>query len=150
MTEQKQASIKKELERYQLSYRKDGEPIVVRRFGKKNVFFLKAEKEIDFMVPDEKLAIQVSYSINDQTTKDREVPPLVKYSKAHEDYNCLLITYDDEGTEEGIPVVPVWKLLMDGGLQGRCGTHFMLERSTCQTCCYGAQKVGAENDGGDF
>ena len=27
--------------------------------------------------------------------------------KAHEDYNCLLITYDDEGTEEGIPVVPV-------------------------------------------
>lgn len=113
MTEQKQASIKKELERYQLSYRKDGEPIVVRRFGNKNVFFLNAEKEIDFMVPDEKLAIQVSYSINDQTTKDREVPPLVKYSKVHEDYNCLLITYDDEGTEEGIPVVPVWKLLMD-------------------------------------
>lgn len=109
MTEQKQASIKKELERYQLSYRKDGEPIVVRRFGKKNVFFLNAEKEIDFMVPHEKLAIQVSYSINDQTTKDREEPPLVKYSKSHEDWKCLLITYDEEGTEEEIPVVPVWK-----------------------------------------
>ena len=25
---------------------------------------------------------------------------------------CLLITYDEEGTEEGIPVVPVWKWLM--------------------------------------
>ena len=114
MTEQKQASIKKELERYQLSYRKDGEPIVVRRFGKKNVFFLNAEKEIDFMVPDERLAIQVSYSIKDVTTYNKAVPPLAKYAKAHADWKCLLITYDEEGTEEGIPVVPVWKWLMGG------------------------------------
>ena len=85
-----------------------------RRFGKKNVFFLNAEKEIDFIVPDEKLAIQVSYSIKDETTYNREVPPLVKYAKAHEDWKCLLITYDEEGTEEGIPVVPVWKWLMEG------------------------------------
>ena len=84
-----------------------------RRFGKKNVYFLNAEKEIDFIVPDEKLAIQVSYSIKDETTYNREVPPLVKYAKAHEDRNCLLITYDEEGTEEGIPVVPVWKWLTE-------------------------------------
>ena len=84
-----------------------------RRFGKKNVFFLNAEKEIDFIVPDEKLAIQVSYSIMDETTYNREVPPLVKYAKTHEDWKCLLITYDVEGTEEGIPVVPVWKWLME-------------------------------------
>jgi predicted AAA+ superfamily ATPase len=82
-----------------------------RRFGKKNVYFLNAEKEIDFIVPDEKLAIQVSYSIKDETTYNREVSPLVKYAKAHEDWKCLLITYDEEGTEEGIPVVPVWKWL---------------------------------------
>ena len=84
-----------------------------RRFGKKNVFFLNAEKEIDFIVPDEKLAIQVSYSIKDATTYNREVPPLVKYAKAHQDWKCLLITYDEEGTEEGIPVVSVWKWLME-------------------------------------
>ena len=83
-----------------------------RRFGKENVFFLNAEKEIDFIVPDEKLAIQVSYSIKDETTYNREVPPLAKYAKAHEDWKCLLITYDEEGTEEGIPVVPAWKWLM--------------------------------------
>ena len=35
------------------------------------------------------------------------------YAKAHEDWKCLLITYDEEGTEEGIPVVPVWKWLME-------------------------------------
>ncbi|MBR6104906.1 MAG: ATP-binding protein, partial [Paludibacteraceae bacterium] len=84
-----------------------------RQFGKKNVFFLNAEKEIDFIVPDEKLAIQVSYSIKDGATYNREVPPLVKYTKAHEDWKCLLITYDEEGIEEGIPVVPVWKWLME-------------------------------------
>ncbi len=84
-----------------------------RRFGKENVFFLKAEKEIVFMVPDEKLAIQVSYSIKDETTYNMEVPPLAKYAKAHEDWKCLLITYDEEAMEEGIPVVPVWKWLME-------------------------------------
>jgi predicted AAA+ superfamily ATPase len=83
-----------------------------RRFGKKNVFFLNAEKEIDFIVPDERLAIQVSYSIKDVTTYNREVPPLVKYAKAHADWKCLLITYDEEGMEEGISVVPVWKWLV--------------------------------------
>ena len=84
-----------------------------RRFGKKNVFFLNAEKEIDFIVPDEKLAIQVSYSIKDATTYNREVPPLVKYAKAHQDWKCLLITYDEEGMEDGMPVVSVWKWLME-------------------------------------
>ena len=84
-----------------------------RRYGQENVYYLNAEKEIDFIVPDKKLAIQVSYSIKEETTYNREVPPLVKYAKAHEDWKCLLITYDEEGTEEGIPVVPVWKWLTE-------------------------------------
>lgn len=84
-----------------------------RRYGKENVYYLNAEKEIDFIVPDKKLAIQVSYSIKEETTYNREVPPLVKYTKAHEDWKCLLITYDEEGTEGGIPVVPVWKWFME-------------------------------------
>ena len=44
--------------------------------------------------------------------RNREVPPLVKYAKAHVDWKCLLITSDEEGTEEGIPVVPVWTWVM--------------------------------------
>ena len=52
--------------------------------------------------------------IKDETTYNREVPPLAKYAKAHNDWKCLLITYDEEGTEEGIPVVPAWKWLMEG------------------------------------
>ena len=84
-----------------------------RRYGKENVYYLNADKEIDFIVPDEKLAIQVSYSITEETTYNREVPPLVKYAKAHEDWKCLLITYDEEDTKDGILVVPVWKWLTE-------------------------------------
>ncbi len=83
-----------------------------RRFGKKNVYYLNVEKEIDFIVPDKRLAIQVAYSIKEDNTYNREVSPLAKYAKTHEDWKCLLITYDEEGTEEDIPVVPVWKWLM--------------------------------------
>lgn len=86
-----------------------------RRYGKENVYFLNAEKEIDFIVPDEKLAIQVSYSIKDEATRNREVSPLVKYAKGHQDWKCLLITYDEESMEEGISVIPVWKWLLIGG-----------------------------------
>lgn len=46
-----------------------------RRYGKDNVFYLNVDKEIDFLVPDAKLAIQASYSIREQSTKDREIPP---------------------------------------------------------------------------
>ena len=86
---------------------------VCRRFGKENVFYLNAEREIDFIVPDERLARQVSYSVREDATYSREVSPLVKYAKAHQDWRCLLITYDEEGVEEGIPVVPVWKWLTE-------------------------------------
>lgn len=84
-----------------------------RRYGKENVYYLSAEKEIDFMVPDEKIAIQVSYSIKDQTTWEREISPLVKYAKAHPGWKCLVITYDEEITEDDISVVPVWKWLLE-------------------------------------
>ncbi|MBR1940753.1 MAG: ATP-binding protein [Bacteroidaceae bacterium] len=83
-----------------------------RKYGKENVFYLNSEKEIDFVVPEEKLAIQVSYSIKDYATWEREVPPLMKYAKAHPDWKCLLITYDEESTEEGISTIPIWKWLL--------------------------------------
>ena len=83
-----------------------------RRYGKTNVLYLNVDKEIDFIVPERKMAIQVSYSIADQVTRDREMQPLVKYAKAHRDWNCMLITYDEEGVEQGVPVVPVWKWLL--------------------------------------
>lgn len=83
-----------------------------RKYGKDNVYYLNTDKEIDFLVPEERLAVQVSYSIKEHSTWEREVPPLQKYAKSHPDWKCLLITYDEEGTEEGITIEPVWKWLL--------------------------------------
>ena len=55
----------------------------------------------------------MSYNIREETTYNREMLPLVKYAKAHEGWKCLLITYDEEGTEVGRPVVPMLKWLME-------------------------------------
>ena len=83
-----------------------------RRYGKENVSYMNADKEIDFIVSNEKLAIQVSYSINNDTTKNREIVPLAKYQKEHSDWQSIVITYDEEGDEGNIPIIPVWKWLL--------------------------------------
>jgi len=36
------------------------------------------------------------------------------YAKKHKEWKCLLITYDEEGMEEGIEVLLIWKWLMEG------------------------------------
>ena len=46
-----------------------------------------------------KLAIQMPYSIKNDTTQNR-------------DEKCLLMTYDDKSTEEGVSMLLVWKWLM--------------------------------------
>ena len=84
-----------------------------RRYGKENVYYLNAEREIDFIIPEEKLAIQVSYSIKEEATQNREVIPLINYAKTHQDWKCLIITYDEESMEEGVCIIPVWKWLLE-------------------------------------
>lgn len=85
-----------------------------RRYGRDNVFYLNTDREIDFLVPEAKLAVQVSYSIREETTRNREVEPLVKYGKTHPDWRCLLITYDEEeALEPFVSVIPVWKWLLE-------------------------------------
>ena len=72
--------------------------------------------EVDFCIPEENLAIQVSYSIDDADTYDREVRGLIKFLKAFKKYHGIIVTWDTERqiTEEGltIEVVPVWKWLL--------------------------------------
>ena len=84
-----------------------------RRYGKENVYYLNAEREIDFIIPEEKLAIQVSYSIKEEATRNREVIPLINYAKTHQDWKCLIITYDEESMEEGVCIIPIWKWLLE-------------------------------------
>lgn len=80
------------------------------------LFYYNKGVEVDFCVPEENLAIQVSYSIDNSTTYEREVGGLAKFMKAYKQYRGMIVTWDTERqiTEDGviINVVPVWKWLL--------------------------------------
>jgi len=90
---------------------------LIRKYGRDSqVFYYNKNVEVDFYVPEDELAIQVSYTIKDLDTYDREVGALTKIPKVLSCKKRLLITYDEEQTitdEFGeIEVVPVWKYLL--------------------------------------
>ena len=81
------------------------------------VFFYNVNVEVDFYVPEDELAIQVSYSIADPETEKREKEPLEKLPNVHPCRRRIIITYDEEGTltdKHGtIEVIPCWKWLLE-------------------------------------
>lgn len=81
------------------------------------VFFYNRGVEVDFFVPDVSLAVQVSYTIEDVMTREREVRALVKLAQTFDVKNAVIITRDEETTivQEGllIAVIPVWKWLLN-------------------------------------
>ena len=91
---------------------------LIERYGKEEdrVFFYNKGIEVDFYIPDEEMAIQVSYSIDDPITREREVRALYKMSEVFSIKKAFVITWDEERTisenELGIEVVPVWKWLL--------------------------------------
>ena len=92
-----------------------------RKYGhdedNERVFFYNENVEVDFYVPDEELAIQVSYRIDDDKTRAREVTALTKLLKVHPCKRRIIITFDEETTiEDGngiIEVIPCWKWLLN-------------------------------------
>lgn len=85
-----------------------------KRFGDKLYYYLH-NIEVDFYVPEEDLAIQVSYHLSDESTIKREVDALVKLHKVQPLKKAVIVTRDEETTiNEGglsIEIVPVWKWL---------------------------------------
>ena len=91
---------------------------LVRRYGTENVFFYESNVEIDFYVPEEKLAIQVSYSVLDDIgTRERELNALTKLRNVLPDTKCLIVTNSEESRLEYngivVDVVPAWKWLLE-------------------------------------
>ena len=80
------------------------------------LFYYNKGVEVDFCIPENHTAIQVSYGIEDADTYEREVGGLVKFLKAFKQYKGLVVTWDTERQimEDGISieVVPVWKWLL--------------------------------------
>lgn len=92
-----------------------------RRYGhdadNERVFFYNDKMEVDFYVPEDRLAIQVSYSISQSDdTFRREVSALGKLPKVLECRRRLILTNDETDTltdEYGIiEVMPAWKWLL--------------------------------------
>jgi predicted AAA+ superfamily ATPase len=86
-----------------------------KRYGEE-LFYYNKNVEVDFFVPKEKLAVQVSYSISDDMTRKRELSALVKLAKNVDLDRLEIVTYNEESTieENGktIRVVPIWKWLI--------------------------------------
>ena len=80
------------------------------------VFFYHDNYEVDFYVPDDELAVQVSYTLRDEETRKREIDALQKLPKRLTCKRRMVLTYDEEGTITDqfgtIEVIPAWKWLL--------------------------------------
>lgn len=92
---------------------------LLRRYGTdERVFFYNHRIEVDFYIPDESLAIQVSYNpLGTEDTWQREVSALIKLSKVLDCRKRIILTYDTEKMIDidglKIDVIPVWKWMIN-------------------------------------
>lgn len=82
------------------------------------VYFYNQNIEVDFILPEQKTAYQVSYSLTDENTYRRETEALIKLNSVFPMEQMYIITRDEERTvthESGvtIEIIPVWKWLLN-------------------------------------
>lgn len=88
---------------------------LIRKY-KNEVYFYHNGVEVDFYLPEQKKLIQASYSLQDESTFQRETEALVKVSKRLEVNDLMIITKDETVLEKdgkSIQVVPLWKWLLE-------------------------------------
>ncbi|MBR5068966.1 MAG: AAA family ATPase [Bacteroidales bacterium] len=94
-----------------------------RKYGREDqLYFYRDNIEVDFYVPDDNLAIQVSYSIHGSIdTFNREKDALTKFANYKQGCKRLIVTNDDNEiiTDEfgEIEVIPFWKWNLLNDLQ---------------------------------
>ncbi len=81
-----------------------------------DIYYYKRNLETDFYLPEDKLLIQVAYSISDIETERREVKSLLKSDKEIDCNKRIIITFDLEKqlkvNDIVIDVIPIWKWLL--------------------------------------
>ena len=79
-------------------------------------YYKHGNVDLDFYIPGNKMAVQASYSIEEDETCTREVNALVDFNKAFKLKKAIIVTYDEEETIEKdgltIEVIPVWKWML--------------------------------------
>ena len=80
------------------------------------LYYYNKNVEVDFYIPDDAIAIQASYSIQNAQTRVREVSALIALNKLYPLKRAIIITYDEEETIEEsnltIEVIPIWKWVL--------------------------------------
>lgn len=88
-----------------------------RRYGDGCYFWNSKNAEVDFIVPEEGLAVQVSYSMADADTFKRETDGLVRLSSVQPVSRMMVVTMEEESIAEKdglrIELVPLWKWLLE-------------------------------------
>ena len=88
-----------------------------RKYGDGSYFWNSKNAEVDFVVPEEGLAVQVSYSMADADTFKRETDGLIKLSSVQPVKRMIVVTMDEEriAEKEGfqIELIPLWKWLLE-------------------------------------
>lgn len=81
-----------------------------------DVYFYNEKIEVDFCLYEAETGIQVSYSITEASTRDREVKALIAYGNRFPSHRLVIITMDEEekivADGKTIEVVPLWKWLL--------------------------------------
>ncbi|WP_106483630.1 ATP-binding protein [Bacteroides sp. Marseille-P3684] len=87
-----------------------------RKYGDGSYFWNSKNAEVDFVVPEEKLAVQVSYSMTDANTSKREIDGLIKLHSIQPISTMIVVTMEEENIIEKdgfhIELVPLWKWLL--------------------------------------
>lgn len=87
-----------------------------RKYGAGSYFWNSKNTEVDFVVPEEGLAIQVSYSMADADTFKRETDALIKLHSVQPITKMVVVTMEEESCVEKdgyhIELVPLWKWLL--------------------------------------
>lgn len=87
-----------------------------RKYGDGSYFWNSKNAEVDFVVPEEKLAVQVSYSMTDANTSKREIDGLIKLHSIQPISTMIVVTMEEENIVEKdgfhIELVPLWEWLL--------------------------------------
>jgi predicted AAA+ superfamily ATPase len=88
-----------------------------KHFGDE-VYFYNKNVEVDFYVPQHDWLIQVTYSIANDDTREREISSLLKVAKHLQAKRLTIITYNEEQTislnnGSTIEVIPLWQWLLE-------------------------------------
>ena len=67
-----------------------------RKYGDGSYFWNSKNAEVDFVVPEEKLAVQVSYSMTDANTSKREIDGLIKLHSIQPISRMIVVTMEEE------------------------------------------------------